>query len=339
MTTVWTAFRDGWGRVVRAPAILFGVFLVTLLVAIPAATAVEGTIAGSLGHSLDAAKMADGVESDWWARFGESATGFDRTFTPTIIGFGAVLDNLSRFLDGGLQASAVAGLAAGYLLVWLFLIGGILDRYARMRATRAQVFFGACGVYFLRFLRLAVIGAIGYVFFFGLLHGWLLRGLFGLATHDLTVERTAAAIRLALYGVFLGCVAFWNVVMDYAKIRAVVEDRRSMLGSFLAGWRFVVGHPLKSGGLYLLNAATFLLVILLYGLVAPGSASGGAMAWTGLALAQVYLLARLAVKLAFYASQTSLFQRSLAHAAYTAAPEPLWPESPSAETIANAARR
>ena len=39
------------------------------------------------------------------------------------------------------------------------------------------------------------------------------------------------------------------------------------------------------------------------------------------------------LKLQFMASQTALFQRSLAHAGYTAAPEPRWPDSPAAETI------
>ena len=55
--------------------------------------------------------------------------------------------------------------------------------------------------------------------------------------------------------------------------------------------------------------------------------------WLGFLLTPCYVLARLALKLQFLASQTSLFQASLAHARYTAAPEPVWPESPAAETI------
>jgi hypothetical protein len=55
--------------------------------------------------------------------------------------------------------------------------------------------------------------------------------------------------------------------------------------------------------------------------------------WLGFAGTQLYLLARLLLKLQFVASQTALFQRSLAHAAYTAAPAPVWPESPAAEAI------
>jgi len=338
MATILAAFTDGWRRVLRAPAILLGVFLVTLLVALPAGRAVEESIAGSLGQSLDAAAMARGVDSDWWARFGDSATGLDRTFTRSVIGFAAVLDNLSRFLDNGGLPVAMIGLAAAYLTVWLFLVGGVLDRYARMRPTRSRAFFGACGTYFFRFLRLALVGAAGYWVLFGLVHGWLFEDLYGRATRDLTVERTAFALRAALYAVFLALLGFWNVVMDYAKIRTVVEDRFSMLGAVLAGWRFVVRHPMKTCGLYLLNAVAFLAVVLLYAVAAPGAAGAGALAWWAFVVGQVYVLARLAVKLAFYASQTALFQRSLAHLAYTAAPDPVWPESPAAEAIANAAR-
>ena len=58
----------------------------------------------------------------------------------------------------------------------------------------------------------------------------------------------------------------------------------------------------------------------------------------GFVLAQLYVGARIFVKLHFLASQTALFQASLAHAAWTAAPLPAWPDSPAAETIAPASR-
>ena len=337
MTTITAAFADGWGRVLRAPAILLGALAISLLIAFPAARAVESGIAAGLGSSLDAEQMAAGANGAWWERFGQEATGLDATFTPSVIGFGAVLDNLSRFVDDGAPPAPILGLVAASLLAWLFLVGGILDRYARRRPLRAAAFFGACGTFFFRFLRLAIVAAAGYYLLFGVVYGWLFDRLYFWATRDLTVERTAFVLRAALYTVFLGLAAFWNLVMDYAKIRAVVEDRRSMLGAFLAAWRFVVSHPAKTGGLYLLNAAAFLAVLLLYALAAPGAAGSGWVVLAGFAVGQVYLLARIAVKLAFYASQIALFQRSLAHAGYTAAPELLWPESPAAEEIVNAA--
>jgi hypothetical protein len=57
--------------------------------------------------------------------------------------------------------------------------------------------------------------------------------------------------------------------------------------------------------------------------------------WLAFAAGQIWIVARLLVKLQFLASQTALFQASLAHAAYTAAPTPVWPDSAAAEAIRN----
>jgi hypothetical protein len=106
----------------------------------------------------------------------------------------------------------------------------------------------------------------------------------------------------------------------------------------LAGWRFVLAHPLKAFGLYLLNSAAFgLLLWLALMAVTSGHAVITAGAGSAAAAGMLYLLVRLTLKLVFFASQTAFFQRSLAHAGYTAAPELLWPESPAAEEIINAA--
>jgi len=177
MPTIIAAFTDGWGRVLRAPAILLGSFAITLLIALPAARAVGSGIAGSLGSSLDAERMAEGVNGEWWERFEESARGLDTTFTPSIIGFGAVVDNLSRFVDNSALPAPVVGVVAASLAVWLFLIGGILDRYARRRPLRAAAFFGACGTYFVRFLRLAVIAAAPVMVLYALLERHLVSAI------------------------------------------------------------------------------------------------------------------------------------------------------------------
>jgi hypothetical protein len=86
-------------------------------------------------------------------------------------------------------------------------------------------------------------------------------------------------------------------------------------------------------GLYGLNAAAFLLVTGVWALVAPGAGAGGASIWLAFIVSQLYIAARLFLKLQFVASETALFQASLAHAGYTARPVPTWPESPAAEAI------
>jgi hypothetical protein len=79
-----------------------------------------------------------------------------------------------------------------------------------------------------------------------------------------------------------------------------------------------------------------IVVMGLYAALSPGAPGGGVAGWAALALGEAYILARHYVKLLFYASEVSLFQGTLAHAAYTAAPAVVWPDSPAAESIANA---
>ena len=71
----------------------------------------------------------------------------------------------------------------------------------------------------------------------------------------------------------------------------------------------------------------------MYAAVAPGAGGIGWTMWIGFAIGQLYILARLCVKLIFWASETALFQGRLAHAGYVAAAQPVWPDSPSAEAL------
>ena len=333
------AFRDGLGRVLAAPSVLFGVYLLTLLLALPLASVVRSAIADDLGQSLTAGRVADGVDYEWWQAFDERATGLATTLTPSIIGFAAPLGNISDLADRAALPAAIAGAVGAYLVIWAFLVGGVLDRYARQRPTRPSGFFSAAGVFFFRFLRLGLLALVAYALLFGVVHGWLFDSLYERVTRDVTVERSAFFVRAGLYVVFGLLVAAVNLVFDYAKIRAVVEDRRSMIGALRAGARFVWRNPAATIGLYVVVGALFALVLAGYAAVAPGVWGPGWSTVRGLAIAQLYVLARLWVKLVFYASETSLFQQRLAHAGYTAAPIPTWPESAAAETIGNAAPR
>ncbi|HEV2984596.1 MAG TPA: hypothetical protein VGX46_09410 [Vicinamibacterales bacterium] len=332
MIGVLTAFRDGVRRVNRAPVLLGGVWVMTLLVCLPLALVLRGMIAQHLGDSLAADTAVTGVNYDWMQEFAEQATGIGVTFKPTIIGFGAVLDNLSAFLDNTPRPLVIVGVASAYIALWMFMAGGILDRYARNRPTRTYGFFAASGVFFVRFLRLAVMQWIAYAFLFALAHRWLFERLFPRVTREMTVERNAFLVRAGLYLIFGAMIAAFNVVFDYAKVRAVVEDRRSMIGSLAAAVRFVRRNGAATG-LYLVDFGLFLVSLAVYAVVAPGAGRSGIVMWIAFGIGQLYVLARLWIKLVFWASETSLFQSRLAHAEYVAAPRPRWPESPAAEAI------
>jgi hypothetical protein len=304
----------------------------TLAVSLPLALVLRGMIAQHLGDSLAADSAASGVNYEWMQEFGDQATGLGVTFKPTIIGFGAVLDNLSAFLDNTPRPLVIIGVAFAYIALWTFAAGGIIDRFARDRATGPHGFFSAAGVYFGRFLRLGIIQLIVYGILFQTLHPYLFDQLYPRLTRDLTVERDAFFVRVGFYVVFGALVAACNLVFDYAKVRAVVEDRRSMFGAIGASIRFVRRNGAATG-LYLLNVGVFAVSVAAYGLLAPGAGSSGLTMWAAFALGQLYVVTRLWVKLLFWASEAALFQGRLAHAGYVTLPQPTWPDSPAADAI------
>ena len=331
--TALAAWRDGMRRVNHAPAVLAGVWAVTVLLSLPLTAAMRSQLQDHLGNSLAADSAASGVNYDWMQEFTGQASGIGATFGPAVIGFGAVIDNLSAFIDNVPRPIAIIGTASAYIALWIFLAGGIIDRYARDRVTRGHGFFAASGVFFFRFLRLGALMGLAYGMLFRYLHPWLFGTVFGSLTHDLTVERTAFALRVLLYAVFGLALAACNILFDYAKVRAVVEDRRSMIGATAAGVRFLWRNRAAAAGLYLSDVVMFVVVLALYAAVAPGAGHAVWSVWLGFLIGQLYVLARLWVKLVFWASEAALFQGRLAHAGYVAAPIPEWPDSPMADAL------
>ena len=164
---------------------------------------------------------------------------------------------------------------------------------------------------------------------FGLVQGVLFGTLFPwLADGISTAGQTA--VRIGLYLVFGLLVGLVGLVFDYARVRAVVEDRRSMVGAVLAGWRFVRRRPVACASLYAANGLLLVAVVAATPLVPVGTAP---TEWLTLAAALLGLVARCAGRLLFYASETAYFQSQLAHVGYVAAPTPVWPESPAAEAL------
>jgi hypothetical protein len=328
------AWTDGWRRVAGARGMALALHALTFLLAVPPAYLLRDQIAAHLGNSLAAGTMADSVSYDWWTEFTALATGLGATFTPAIIGFASTLDALSRVLDARYPATPLMWLLGAYLALWTFLSGGITDRLARRRPTYAHGFFSASGRLWFRLARLGALAGACYWVLFQYLHPWLFQDRLRDLTRGLGVERTTVLWRVVFYLLFGAALLLVNLVFDYARIRLVVEDRRSAIGALAASLRFAWRHPWAVAGLYAVNGAVFVVLLALWAVVAPGVHGTGATMWTAFIAGQLYLLARLAIKLHFVASQTSLFQAQLAHAGYTAAPAPAWPESPAAEAIA-----
>lgn len=328
-----SACRDGIGRVRQALLLVLLLWIVTLIVSVPLAIGVRRDVERHIGSSLQATDTAPGRPYDWLTAFSDQASGASASVGPAMIGFGAVVDNLSALLDWDLRPAIVGAAGVLYLLSWTFLTGGLIDRLARQRPLRAHAFFQACGGFFFALLRLSLLSAVVYGVLIGRLHPWLFDGLFDRWNERLDSERTAVLIRLALYGVFVLGLAATNLWFDYARVRLVVEDRGSAIGALRASARFIRRHGWSAIGLYLCDALLFGLVLALYAAVAPGAGISPLAAWSGFVIGQLYVAARLGVKLVFWASEIVLYQSHLAHAGYVARRLPAWPDSAAAAAV------
>jgi hypothetical protein len=331
--SAWSSFREGGARVGRAPAIVVGVWVVNLLAAIPLTLLLRDAIATHLGPSLRAEQVARGFDIDWWEEFEMRADALGKSFGPAVIGFAAPLSNFSAIADADLPRRPIMIAVAGWLLLWTFLSGGVIDRYARNRPTRAAGFFGACGEWFGRMLRLDLFAGGAYLILFLWVHPLLFDRLYGWLTHDLPVERTAFLWRLALYTLFALLACAIHIVVDISRVRAVVEDRRSMIGACIAAWRFIRQRPLQVIGLYACIGVALAVWLTIYALVAPGAQVQGGWIWLALFVGQLYIVGRLWLKLQTQASLVAMYQddfgRRFAAAQPVTAAAPIWPDSPA----------
>lgn len=225
----------------------------------------------------------------------------------TIVFLSPLADSYSRSHSLGFVVQWSHGPGLMLVTIWSFLAGGILDRYARNRPTRGRGFFAACGAHFPAMLRLGVAE-------------WLI--WWGVSALVTTMTRGSAAMIAGLAA---------GLVFLYARVRLVVEDRRSAIGALLAGGRFIRRNP-GAVPLFVVFATAVWIFIWLWGYVARGLVDGG---WLRFATAELLLTLLLYLVFASWAAATALFQARLAHASYTAAPPLAWPESPAAEAISN----
>ena len=177
------------------------------------------------------------------------------------------------------------------MLLWTFLAGGALDRLARQRWMGGAGFLAAGRRHFWPLTRLALLAGALYWLLFGVLRPWLFGDPPGASATGPGNGAYADAAWLALNGLFAAGRAGIGLVVDYARVRAVVEDRRSAIGALLAALRFMVRRPAPVAGLWVLNAALLALILAGCSLVAPAAMGVGRMG--PFLVGQLYIAAHL----------------------------------------------
>ncbi len=303
------ALVGGLGDALASPRQLAVLWLALLLVALPAGVLIEESIHASIGASRVDESLLQGLDLAWVSEYGSRARGLEKSVQASIVGRGAIYDNLESWFSGKLFLDTrTVSFGAAFALIWLLLLGGALDRFARReRNFVLSPFMAASARFFPRLLRLTLISGVLY---FGIyrLARWLFPWIERL-TREVTVERQVLLAHLTGALLVVALLGLVNLIFGYAKIVVVYEGGRSSLGAFLRAARFVAGHPGKTIGLYLALALVALMAIVLYTFLAPGAGQSTAIS---IALAflvgQLYLVVRLALRLTFFGAQMRLYE-------------------------------
>ena len=303
------ALVAGLSETLASPRLLLLLWLALLLAALPAGVLIEESIHASIGASRVDESLRQGLDLAWLGEYSSRARGLEETVRPSIVGRGAVFDNLEAWFSGELFLDPqTVAFGVAWALVWLFLLGGVLDRFARRERKLVLAPFMAAGArFFPRLLRLTVVSGLLYYGIYRFAR-WLFPWIEGL-TREVTVERHALLAHLAGALLVVALLGLVNLLFGYAKIAVVYDGRRSVLGALIRVARFAARRPGRVLGLYLALALLAITPIALYALLAPGPGQSTVAAiFLAFLAGQLYLVARLAVRLTFFSAQMRLYE-------------------------------
>ena len=204
---------------------------------------------------------------------------------------------------------------AAIVLAYIFLSGGfwgILRDQAKNAApgTKLERFFGYCGKYFWRMLRVTLFLAVLYVvaFILFLSFSGLLDHVLGHADiWDITSWRMA--VRFLIGAILFALV---NMIGDYLRILPIESDGQRFLKTAATTFRFLLTNLVRVLSLYyLLSAGLAVAILAFWGLLEIVSAMSGTVLFILLTfvIQQVFVLFRSFYRLVYYSSQLTLHQR------------------------------
>jgi hypothetical protein len=155
-----------------------------------------------------------------------------------------------------------------FLLFHIFLNGGIIGRIAAgEEKVTLQSFCDDGGKYYWRFFRVFLLSLAGYAVVFGLI-GRAVSAPFKIWIKNAPSQWTtliASSLRLLLFLLLFSIV---KMFFDYVKIRLVAESSKKTLRAFLLNFSFLGRRFFRAWALFLLVGLAFLVISLVYQVVA-----------------------------------------------------------------------
>jgi hypothetical protein len=285
-TGIFNAFAKGFSLADRKRRIIIYLWIINLLFAAVAAAPIYSLIKKDLAPSLMGDRMLEKFDFFW---LGDFVYKYSDIF-PVIL-------------------TLVLVPLIVYMLLNIFLSGGIIGRLNdEEERVRLKDFFADCGRYFWRFFRLFLLSIPVYLIFVMLLNS-IAGAVMEIFTKNAVTEWPSVITANLKIVIFVLLFSIVNMVLDYTKIKLVLEDSTKVFKGFWHSVKFVFRRFFKAWALYLMVGLIFVIVSFIY-LEVSTALPGHTMTFIVLTfiLHQAYIMLRLWVKLDFYAAQMSYYR-------------------------------
>jgi hypothetical protein len=282
-------------------------FAFSLILAVP----MYHSLKDSFGNSLVGERMAEEFDYLWWEEFRDDAQGLEETFAPSIIGKGAILNNLEGLIQLRILDLPPVILIFGllYIILHTFLAGGILSFFRKGDSKfSSRDFFHGAGYHFFRFFFLMLLSWAFFLIIGQGVKGGLdsiLNGIKDTAFSEVTPFYLGLAFSAVVFFLFL----FIQMVFDYGRIKIVLEDSPNVLASAASAFGFVFRHLGSTLGLFyllfLVQIIFTLIYILIQGIIPESSFLGVAMAFL---FQQIFIFGLIWIRCWLYSSQMELYR-------------------------------
>ncbi len=305
MSVVLSAVGQGIARLRECKRQLAVAWALSLGVAAPLAATLFVALRDDIGHEIAGENLRRGWDDQWHRAFAAQAEGIERTFDAGIVGMGAVLRALDAQISGQLldQPAPIVGAGLVYLLAWIVLSGGFLERFVRGGDGRS--FWTGAFAHAPRLITAAAIAAVGYAIWLGPIRG-VLGSLVDDITRDTIDERVAFAWTVAKYAVVWTGVWIVALVHDLAKIHIVATPDLPVFAAIAKATRTLRAHPCA----FAVSAAVAglgVVGLVAYWVIAPGAEASNAFTLlVAFGISQLSVLLRIAIRALGWASLTAL---------------------------------
>jgi len=307
----WINFLKGFRLTAKTARMVLLLFIINLTFALVLAVPMYYSLKDSFGNSLVGERMAKGFDTLWWHEYRDQSEGIEKTFTPFIIGKGAILNNLEMLVQMKFFELPPIILVFGlvYILFHTFLAGGILSTFNKDPPRFAlRSFSEGAGRYFFRFILVVLVS---WLFFFGLLgslNQWF-NSIVNKVAENAFSEITPFYLSL-LFNIFIFVfLLLFRMIFDYSRITIVADGERNILRAIANAFEFVIKNPGSTLSLFYtvfaVNVVVTLIYILIKSLIPQTNAWGVLFAFI---FQQMFIFAVVWIRCWLYASQLELYK-------------------------------